>query len=272
MLLLPEYILFAARIGFLPIRIWDLLDILIVGFLIYQLYKLLRGTIAYAIFAGLLVLYVVWWLVDRLKMDLLSAILDQFVNVGVIILVIIFQQEIRRILLFLGNTAFKRQTRLLGVLLNSNLPKSRYKEKQIEILANAMLRMSRKRTGVLIVFAGSVKLDGIVTPGTALDAEVSEPLLESIFQKESPLHDGAVIMGGGKIISAGSILPLTDKTDLPKSVGLRHRAAVGVTERANVAAFVVSEETGSISLAFEGQLHRKLNEDALRKLLNQHYS
>lgn len=272
MLLLPEYILFAARIGFLPIRIWDLLDILIVGFLIYQLYKLLRGTIAYAIFAGLLVLYVVWWLVDRLKMDLLSAILDQFVNVGVIILVIIFQQEIRRILLFLGNTAFKRQTRLLGVLLNSNLPKSRYKEKQIEILANAILRMSRKRTGVLIVFAGSVKLDGIVTPGTALDAEVSEPLLESIFQKESPLHDGAVIMGGGKIISAGSILPLTDKTDLPKSVGLRHRAAVGVTERANVAAFVVSEETGSISLAFEGQLHRKLNEDALRKLLNQHYS
>ncbi len=271
-MLLPDDIVFAARIGFLPIRIWDLLDILIVGFLIYQLYKLLRGTIAYTIFAGLLVLYVVWWLVDRLKMDLLSAILDQFVNVGVIILVIIFQQEIRRILLFLGNTAFKRQTRLLGILLDSNLPKSRYKEKQIDALANAMMRMGRKKTGALIVFAGSVKLDGLVTQGTSLDAEVSEPLLESIFQKESPLHDGAVILGGGKILSAGCILPLTDKTDLPKGVGLRHRAAVGITERANVTAFVVSEETGNISMAFEGQLQRKLGEEELRKLLHQHYS
>ncbi len=271
---LPAFddILFAARIGFLPVRIWDLLDILIVGFLLFQLYKLLRGTIAYTIFAGLLLLYVVWWLVDRLKMDLLSAILDQFVNVGVIILVIIFQQEIRRILLFLGNTAFKRQARILGSLLDNNLPKARLKEKQINALAEAMMRMSRKRIGALIVFAGNVKLEGLINQGVVLDAEVSAALLESIFQKESPLHDGAVIMTDGKIHSAGCILPLTDKTDLPKSVGLRHRAAVGITERANVATFIVSEETGYISAAFEGNLQRKLDETELRKLLHQHYS
>lgn len=271
-LILPEDILFAARIGFLPVRIWDLIDVLIVGFLIYQLYKLLRGTIAYTIFAGLLVLYVVWWLVDRLKMDLLSAILDQFVNVGVIILVIIFQQEIRRILLYLGNTAFKRQARILGTLLDSNFQGSHVKDKQINALANSILNMSRKKTGALIVFAGNVKLDGIINQGVVLDAEISEALLESIFQKESPLHDGSVIMSHGKIHSAGCVLPLTDKTDLPKSLGLRHRAAVGISERTNVAAFVVSEETGNISVAFEGNLYRKLDEEALRKQLREHFS
>ncbi len=261
-----------ARIGFLPIRIWDLLDILIVGFLIYQLYKLLKGTIAYTIFAGLMVLYVVWWLVARLKMDLLSAVLDQFVNVGVIVLVIIFQQEIRRILLYLGDTAFKRQARILGSLLDNNLPQSRQREWQVQALTEALLRMSRKKMGALLVLAGNIKLEGIVNQGFVLNAEISVQLIESIFQKESPLHDGAVLIGEGKVLMAGCILPLSDKIDLPKSVGLRHRAAVGITERANVAAFVVSEETGYISMAYEGELKRKLEETEVAALLQQYYS
>lgn len=261
-----------ARIGFLPVRIWDLLDILIVGFLIYQLYKLLKGTIAYTIFAGLMVLYVVWWLVARLKMDLLSAVLDQFVNVGVIVLVIIFQQEIRRILLYLGDTAFKRQARILGALLDNNLPQSRQRERQVQALAEALLRMSRKKMGALLVLAGNIRLEGIVNQGIVLNADISVQLMESIFQKESPLHDGAVLIGEGKVLMAGCILPLSDKTDLPKSVGLRHRAAVGITERANVAAFVVSEETGYISMAYEGNLKRKLEETELAVLLQEYYS
>jgi diadenylate cyclase len=264
--------LYLFKIGFLPIQIWDVLDILIVGVLIFQLYKLLRGTIAYTIFAGLLVLYGVWWLVDRLQMDLLSAILDQFVNVGVIILVIIFQQEIRRILLFLGNTAFKRQVRILGTLLDANLPKEKKREKQIAAVAEAILRMSRKKTGAIIICAGKVKLEGLVSNGTNLDAEVNGLLIESIFQKESPLHDGALILSEGRIASAGCILPLTEKTDLPKSAGLRHRAAVGITERAEVAAFVVSEESGYVSFSREGNLRRKLDEETLQKLLQQFYS
>ncbi len=261
-----------ARIGFLPVRIWDLLDILIVGFLIYQLYKLLKGTIAYTIFAGLMVLYVVWWLVARLRMDLLSAVLDQFVNVGVIVLVIIFQQEIRRILLYLGDTAFKRQARILGALLDNNLPQSRQRERQINALTEALLRMSRKKMGALLVLTGNIKMEGIVNQGIVLNAEISMQLIESIFQKESPLHDGAVLIGEGKVLIAGCILPLSDKTDLPKSVGLRHRAAVGITERANVAAFVVSEETGYISMAYEGNLKRKLEEAELAVLLQEYYS
>jgi diadenylate cyclase len=263
---------FLFQVGFLDVKIWDILDILIVGLLIFQLYKLLRGTIAYRIFAGLLVLYGVWWLVDRLQMDLLSAILDQFVNVGVIILVIIFQQEIRRILLFLGNTAFKRQARVLGALLDANLPKARQREKQISAVSGAILRMSRKKTGAIIVCAGKVKLEGLVSNGTLLDAEISAFLMESIFQKESPLHDGALVLSEGRIASAGCILPLTDKTDLPKSAGLRHRAAVGISERADVAAFVVSEESGYISFAREGNLERKLDEQQLLKRLQQYYS
>lgn len=264
--------MFLFKIGFLPIQVWDILDVIIVGILIYQLYKLLRGTIAYTIFAGLLVLYGVWWLVDRLQMDLLSAILDQFVNVGVIILVIIFQQEIRRILLFLGNTAFKRQVRILGALLDTNLPKEKQREKQITAISAAIMRMSRKKTGAIIVCAGKVKLEGLVSNGTNLDAEVNGLLIESIFQKESPLHDGALILSDGRIASAGCILPLTEKTDLPKSAGLRHRAAVGITERAEVTAFVVSEESGYISFAREGNLERKLDEVSLQKLLRLYYS
>jgi diadenylate cyclase len=269
---MPVYPLLLTKIGFLPVTIWDLLDVLIVGFLIFQLYKLLRGTIAYAIFAGLLLLYIVWWLVARLKMDLLTAILNQFVNVGVIILVIIFQQEIRRILLYVGNTAFKRQARLLGTMLDSNFPLIRQHERQINAIVDAMMTMSKKKTGALIVLAGNVKLDGVASHGVTLDAQISEALLLSIFQRESPIHDGAVLIGNGKIISAACILPVSDNPDLPKSAGLRHRAAVGISERASVAAFVVSEETGGIAMAWEGKLKRKINEENLRNLLTTHYA
>jgi diadenylate cyclase len=269
---MPYTPLLLARIGFLPVTLWDVLDVLIVGFLIYQLYKLLRGTIAYAIFAGLLLLYIVWWLVDRLKMDLLTAILNQFVNVGVIILVIIFQQEIRRILLYVGNTAFKRQARLLGTMLDSNFPQARQRDRQIQSILDAIMTMSKKKTGALIVMAGSVRLDGVASHGVLLDAQISEALLLSIFQRESPIHDGAVLIGNGKIVSAACILPVSDNAELPKSAGLRHRAAVGISERASVAAFVVSEETGGISMAWEGKLKRKLNEENLRTLLTTYYA
>ena len=158
------------------------------------------------------------------------------------------------------------------MVLDTNLPKEKQREKQIAAISAAILRMSRKKTGAIIVCAGKVKLEGLVSNGTNLDAEVNGLLIESIFQKESPLHDGALILSDGRIASAGCILPLTEKTDLPKSAGLRHRAAVGITERAEVAAFVVSEESGYISFAREGNLERKLDEEALQKLLRLYYS
>ncbi|MCB0551684.1 MAG: diadenylate cyclase CdaA [Phaeodactylibacter sp.] len=263
--------LYLFDIGFLPVRIWDILDILIVGYLIYQIYKLLKGNIAFNIFVGVLTLYVIWWLVNQLDMDLLSAVLDQFVSVGVIIIIIIFQPEVRRFLLFLGNTTLRQRSNFVGRIIDRNLENTEEKARQIRAMRSALLRMGKKKTGALIVLAGNLSLDGLVSSGVSMEAEISEPLLESIFNKESPLHDGAVLIANGKLKSASCILPVSENPNLPKSAGLRHRAAVGISERANVAAFVVSEETGYISYAVDGELRRKISEDALQELLNQYF-
>lgn len=259
-------------IGFLPVRIWDILDILIVGYLLFQLYMLLRGSIAFNIFIGVLLLYVVWWLVEQLGMDLLKAVLNQFVNLGVIILVIIFQPELRRFLLFLGNNTLRQRSNVLDRLLNrSNLEGSEQRDRQIRAIKAAVMRMGRQHVGALIVFTKNVNLEGIISGGVVLDSMISEPLIESIFNKESPLHDGAVVMSGGKISMASCILPVSENPNLPKSAGLRHRAGVGVSEKASVAAFIVSEETGRVSFAYDGQLERYLSEQRLTELLEEHY-
>ncbi|MCR9101147.1 MAG: diadenylate cyclase CdaA [bacterium] len=258
-------------IGFLPVRIWDVLDIIIVGYLMYQIYKLLRGNIAFNIFVGVLTLYVVWWLVNQLEMDLLSAVLDQFVSVGVIIIIIIFQPEVRRFLLFLGNTTLRQRSNFLGRILDRNLESTEEKVRQLRALRSAIVRMSKRKTGALIVLAGNLDLEGLVSSGVAMDADITEPLLESIFNKHSPLHDGAVIVSNGRLQSASCVLPVSENPNLPSSAGLRHRAAVGITERANVAAFIVSEETGQISIAVEGELRRRLDEQELKSLLSEYY-
>ena len=237
----------------------------------FQIYKLLKGNIAFNIFIGVLTLYVVWWLVKQLRMDLLAAVLDQFVSVGVIIIIIIFQPEIRRFLLFLGRNTLRQRSNFLERIIDKNLENSEEKGRQIRAIRSALLRMSKKKTGALIVLARNLSLEGLVSSGVALDAEISEPLLESIFNKQSPLHDGAVIISEGMIKSASCILPVSEKSNLPKSAGLRHRAAVGITERANVAAFIVSEESGYISIAVEGTLRRKIAEGEIKELLSDYF-
>jgi diadenylate cyclase len=263
-----ELLLF--KIGFLPVSFWDILDILIVGYLMYQIYRLLRGSIAFNIFIGVLTLFVVYWLVKQLKMELLSAVLGQFVSLGVLILIIIFQPEVRRFLLFLGSTTLRQRSNFWGRFLDRNFDDNLRQRRSALSLKNAMLRMSRSKTGALIVMASDVNLDGLVNNGVQLDAQISEPLIESIFNKSSPLHDGAVIIENNLLKMASCILPVSENPDLPKSAGLRHRAAVGITEKAAVASFVVSEENGVISYAYNGQLERKLNEERLEALLTKH--
>ena len=262
--------IFLIEIGFLPIRIWDILDIIIVGYLMYQLYKLLRGTIAFNIFIGILTLYVIWWVVGVLQMDLLSQVLTQIVNVGVIVIVVVFQQEIRRFLLFLGNNTLERQIQFAGRFFSRTDEVTDERERQKSAIVNAMMRMSRRKTGALIVIANDVNLDGIVSSGTELDADISQALLESIFNKESPLHDGAVILDNGKIEYASCVLPISENPDLPENAGMRHRAAVGITEKANVASLVVSEENGRISVAYRGELIRDLDEGQLKAELDKY--
>ena len=259
------------KIGFLPVRFWDILDILIVGYLMYQIYKLLRGSIAFNIFIGVLTLYVVWWLVGLLEMDLLSAVLGQFASVGVFLIVVIFQEEIRRFLLLLGNSTLKQHFNFIRRFIERDLQDDEQRKQQIQVISRAIIQMSKKKTGALIVMAKNITLDGIISSGVTIDATISESLLVSIFNKESPLHDGAVVLNNGKIKAASCILPVSENSKLPKSAGLRHRAAVGVTERLKVAAFIVSEETGRISLAFDGELKRNLGEKRLLENLEEHY-
>ena len=264
--------LFLFDIGFLPVRIWDILDILIVGYLMYQIYRLLRGNIAFNILIGVLTIFVTWWLVDLLDMDLLSRVLEQIGRVGVIIIIIIFQPEVRRFLLFLGNTTLRQRSNFLRRIIDRNFENVEERQQQIQSIKASILRMSRKKTGALIVFTKSLELEGVIGHGVTVDATITEPLIESIFNKLSPLHDGAMIIERGRIMAASCILPVSENPNLPNSAGLRHRAAVGISERADVAAFVVSEETGAISVAFNGNLERKLSEEQLLNLLNTHYA
>jgi diadenylate cyclase len=257
------------NIGFLEVNILDLFDILIVGVLLYQLYRLLRGSIALNIFAGLVALFLSYLVFEALGMDLLSIILYQFINIGFVSLIIIFQPEVRRFLLLLGSNAIKQRDSVWNRLLGREQEDSG-RRPEVEDIRRALLQMARRRTGALIVLLQDADPETIITGGTVLDATLSYSLLVSIFHKDSPLHDGAVIIKNQRIDRASSILPISENTDLPRSVGLRHRAAVGVTEKSDVVCFIVSEETGKISFTRDGQLERGITEARVEELLEQY--
>ena len=258
------------EIGFLPITLWDLLDVTIVGFLLFQSYKLLRGSVAINIFIGVVTLIVLSWIVRSLNMELLSSIIGLLISTGVIILIIVFQPEVRRFLLLLGNNTLRQRSKFLDTLLDREAADNQGNKESAEQLKKALFSMSKRKEGALIILNKKANLEGIAQTGVRLNADISRPLLENIFFKNSPLHDGAMLIENDKIIAAGCILPLSDSMDLPQSVGLRHRAAVGITERTEVAAFVVSEETGTISLAVNGKLYRRLSKEKVDELVDLH--
>jgi uncharacterized protein (TIGR00159 family) len=264
--------IFLFNIGFLPIGFWDVIDILIVGYLIFRIYKLLKGSIAFNIFIGVVMIFLVWWLVTILKMDLLSMLLGQFVNVGFIIIIIIFQPEVRRFLLFLGNSTLRGRSNVLGKWLAQNIETTSNRQLHVQEIKSAILRMSKDKTGALIVLSGNLELESVGHSGIQIDSQISAPLLVSIFQKDSPMHDGAVVIGKGKILASGCILPVSESPLMPKSAGLRHRAALGISERTTASAIVVSEESGTVSFATEGRFESNLNEQKLTDLLYQYYS
>lgn len=261
--------LYLFRIGFLPVDIFDLFDIIVVGLLLYQLYRLLRGTIALNIFIGMVLLFLSYQAFQALGMDLLSSILYQFINIGFVSLIIIFQPEVRRFLLLLGSSMVRQRDSVWNNLLGrENITKQ---APEIDELRRAFFHMAGSRTGALVVMTQEADPQTIITGGTVLDAEMSYGLLVSIFHKESPLHDGAVVVQDRRITRASAILPVSENVSLPKAVGLRHRAAVGVSEKIDVACFIVSEETGKISFALNGELERGVSEARLDELLKQYY-
>jgi uncharacterized protein (TIGR00159 family) len=232
----------------------------------YQIYRLLKGNIAFNILIGVVMLFFTWELVKQLEMVVLEAALERFAGVGVIIIVIIFQQEIRRFLLLLGNTTLKQRGHFLGRLLDRNIKKDGDLDVQ-QALLNAVQRMSKKKIGALIVFTKDIELKAIVDTGVTMDALISQNLIESIFAKTSPLHDGAVLLQKNRIVAASCILPVSENMDLPTSAGLRHRAALGITERFEVSALIVSEENGYISFTNNGLLRRKITEEETAQII-----
>jgi diadenylate cyclase len=250
---------------FINLHLIDVLDILLVAGLLYVLYYLLRGTVAINIFLGIVSIFLIWRLVTLFGMELLSEILGAFVSVGFIALIIIFQPEIRQFLLALGTPRFIRKHRRRFSILGFRF--SEEEEFDLAPIVRACVSMAEKNTGALIVVTRQNSLFQYVSTGVELDAGISQPLIENIFFKNSPLHDGAMIIQGQRIKAAGCILPVTKKLDLPGRPGLRHRAALGITEQSDAIGIVISEERGSICVTVDGSLHPMPNGEALAAFL-----
>ena len=256
--------------AFIQLRLLDIVDILLVAILIYYLYKLIRGTGALNIFLGIISIYIFWWLVRIFEMELLTEILGQFISVGVLALIVVFQPEIRKFLLILGTRSFlsQKSRRFFGRFWhfeqNTRLA--------INDIVNACEELSSSKTGALIVLTMENNLDIFQETGEIIDARVSRQLLENIFFKNSPLHDGAVIITQNRIKSARCVLPVSESTHFPAYLGLRHRAAVGVSEQSDALAIVVSEQTGRISWVKNGQLKRNIKPVELKEILVKEFS
>jgi diadenylate cyclase len=255
----------------LKVTFFDVLDILLVAFIIYQLYSLIRGTIAANIFIGLALIYILFFVVKALQMRLLTAILQNFVNVGIIAVIVVFQQEIRRFLLLVGKNASLQRNKAWWRYFFGKNEDEKNNYARIKPIIDACKSMKQTRTGALIVFAKYYDEQFYQNSCEVIDSKISKRLLESIFQKSSPLHDGAVVISENKIKAASCILPLTDKTDLPLQFGLRHRAGIGVTESNEATAIIVSEETGEISYAKQGRVKMNISFAELEKLLNKDF-
>ncbi len=257
--------------SFLDFNWFELLDIVLVAILIYQLYNLIKGTIAVSIFIGLALVILLYFIVKALHMELLTYILGNFVNVGIIAIIVVFQQEIRRFLLLVGRNASLQRNRAWWRYLLGKTETEKNNYARIKPIIDACKSMKQTRTGALMVFVKDYDEQIYQNSCEVVEARISKRLLESIFQKNSPLHDGAVVISGNKIKSASCILPLTDNTDLPPQFGLRHRAGIGATENNDATALIVSEETGEISYAKQGKVKMDISFAELEKLLNKDF-
>jgi diadenylate cyclase len=254
---------------FISFRWQDFIDIFLVAVLLYQLYRLVRGTAALNIFIGVAVFYVFFRIVRLLDLELFSSILGKFIDVGVIALLIVFQQELRRFFMFIGSYNVMGNQRFRKAIFSWG---DEGKEATLDINAvvKACRNMSELRTGALIVITRSNDLKFYANTGDPVEARVSMRMIESIFYKNSPLHDGAVLITNNTIRAARCVLPVTEDSEFPAHLGMRHRAAVGITENSDALAIVVSEQTGEIAFAKEGEMESNVSPDRLKELFEKH--
>ena len=259
-----------ALFSFLNMSLADILDIVLLGLIIFFMFKWIRGTSAMSIFVAIVSLYLIRVLVGAFNMRLMTAIMDMVLDVGVLALIVIFQPEIRKFLMRLGNRYMNSKggkrfiNRILGKTTNAGMSVS----EEVNDLTEACRRMSEDKTGALIVIAHNSPLDDIISTGDRIDASIHRRLIMNLFFKNSPLHDGALVISGDRIIAARCTLPITERKNIPASYGMRHKAAIGITEETDADAVVVSEETGKISFVKNGNVTPIQNINELKLLLN----
>ena len=244
----------------------DMMDILCVALMLYYLYRLMKESRSLNVFIGIIVFVIIWLFVSQvLEMRLLGSIMDKLVSVGVIAIIIIFQEEIRKFLYSLG--AHQRMRGFMRLFYSGGRNKKTMDKTAIMPIVMACINMSRGKVGALIVIERMVSLDDIIETGDRIDANINQRLIENIFFKNSPLHDGAMVVSKRRIVAAGCILPVSHNTDIPKELGLRHRAALGISQDSDAIAIVVSEETGGISLAIKGEFRLRVSGELLESIL-----
>lgn len=255
--------------GLPSIRLIDIIDILLVAGIFYELYKLVKGSNVMRIFWAIIIFYISWRIVDALNMRLSSEILGQFISIGLIAMVIVFQPEIRKFLLMVGTkTQFDGDTlRKRMQFWKHNLNNA--KATSFDLYVQACIHMSHSKTGALIVFRRLNEVDEIIQTGEAINAKASSALIETIFFKNSPLHDGAMIVRGNTILAARCILPVSQNPSIDPNLGLRHRSAIGITEQLDVVSVIVSEETGAISYSVGGEIHHNVTPMELQKYIEE---
>lgn len=242
----------------------NLVDVAILSVFIYQFIRLTIRTRANSLFKGILFILIITWASEILQLSALSWLLQQLLSTGIIVIVIVFQPELRRVLNQLGRTGWAKK------LFASNRQQDTKKtEQQVSEIVRAMVNMSRKHIGALIVFERNTGLGDVIESGTVVNAEISDPLIENIFEPNTPLHDGAVVIRENKIVAAACILQLSNDNSISRDLGTRHRAAIGITEDTDAVSLIVSEETGIISMARDGRLTRHLDTRSLTILLTE---
>ena len=253
---------------FIDFSFIDVIDILLVALLLFYLYKLLKGTVAINIFVGIVIIYLIWRLTDLLNMDVLSNLLGKFISVGFFALIVVFQQEIRKFLLLLGSTNFATRRNLLRYFRFLNQEK-RVSNLNFDVLVDACEEMAKNKMGALIVIQKNNSLEFTYSNINQTDMKLDPLVLQSIFFKNSPLHDGAVVLKNNRIIAARVVLTLSEKAKLPAKYGLRHRAGLGISEKTDALVLVISEQTGEIVYIKDGEFYSIDSFAALKETLSQ---
>ncbi len=259
-------------VGGIDIRVLDILDIVIAAYLIYMVYKYVKGTVAVNIFIGIIIFFLLLTVVTNLKMRLLSLMLGSVAGIGLIGIMVIFQPEIRRFLLMVGDRTLKGRFTFIEKFFNqANLGNTEHSTKLTQEIITASTELSKTKTGGLMILS-KTDVPDLVKTGKLLDAKVSAILLENLFFKNAPLHDGAVIIEDDRVVAASCILPVSENRDLPDDLGLRHRAGLGATENTDLLAIMISEENGEISYAHNGKIFKNVSMPELKIRINKYYS